>query len=323
MLAFPPFSPSFLAALRDGKDFVIIGHVSPDGDCISSERAMGKYLENLGKNVLLCNGGPFDRVEISQLKPLFSTSIPAEYLEKKPTVVIVDCSAPDRIGDTLRAQVAGLRIVVIDHHASGEKWGDEIYLVSESPSTTLLVQHLWEETGMEIDSETAKLLFFGFCTDTGFFKYISPGKGEALRLASRLVDLGADPNETFMRMNGGKSWDFMKKLGEIIDRAQLLLGGKVVYSYADVRENEDMPADPFYAHSLETGGVEAVIFLRREPDGSVRGALRSAHFSRIDVGAVATAFGGGGHRHASGFTAHGDLEEIKQKILSLMKPCLS
>ena len=50
----------------------------------------------------------------------------------------------------------------------------------------------------------------------------------------------------------------------------------------------------------------------KESPGGVRVSLRAV--SDIDVGAIATRFGGGGHRFAAGFTAPGSVAEVLAQI---------
>ena len=46
--------PGLLRALDEACDILIIGHVSPDGDCIGSMLALDAVLAGRGKRVSLC-----------------------------------------------------------------------------------------------------------------------------------------------------------------------------------------------------------------------------------------------------------------------------
>jgi phosphoesterase RecJ-like protein len=54
----------------------------------------------------------------------------------------------------------------------------------------------------------------------------------------------------------------------------------------------------------------------REEEDRVSVTFRSR--GHLDVSAVAKAFGGGGHRNASGCRMRGPLPEIRQKVLSVL-----
>ena len=62
--------------------------------------------------------------------------------------------------------------------------------------------------------------------------------------------------------------------------------------------------------------VDVAILLKAEADDRTRVSLRS---KGIDVNAVASHFGGGGHIRASGCTINLPLEEAKQALIEVIK----
>ncbi len=326
MSLFPPIPQKVLMHLTQDKAFIVIGHKSPDGDCLCSEMGVETLLHALGKEVVLANPGPFERKEIQHLSSRFTDHIPSPFLAKNPSVVVVDCSTYDRIG-SLYDEVKDLHVLVIDHHANGALWGDDRYIVPDSPSTTLLVQHLFETIGIDIPPETAKQLFFGFATDTGFFRFLQKGQAEALQFVSRLVEKGASPDSVYMQINGGKQRDSIKYLGLLIDRSESYLDGKVMVSYTRLKDKEryccDKPSDLFYSQMLSIANVEVVALFKEEEGSLVEAGLRASHESKVDVGKIAARFSGGGHMHASGFTTEGDVFTVRDKFLKQIKLLLN
>ena len=63
------------------------------------------------------------------------------------------------------------------------------------------------------------------------------------------------------------------------------------------------------------GGIDVAVLLRVIGD-EVRGNLRAK--TGADVGSVARALGGGGHRAAAGFTYAGALEELLPRLLGML-----
>jgi phosphoesterase RecJ-like protein len=57
--------------------------------------------------------------------------------------------------------------------------------------------------------------------------------------------------------------------------------------------------------------AKAVLLLREQKDGTIRGSLRSSH-PTVDVSLLARRLGGGGHAKASGFTIEGKMEKIEK-----------
>ena len=72
--------------------------------------------------------------------------------------------------------------------------------------------------------------------------------------------------------------------------------------------------------SLAVEGVEVGMLLRELPDGQVKVSLRSR--GRVDVAAVAQAFGGGGHRNAAGCTLSGPLAAARDRVLETLQAAL-
>lgn len=325
--SYPPVDEAILSLLRERDEFIVVGHVSPDGDCLSSQLSMAGLLQKLGKVVHLANAGPFDRSEIAHLRSDFLKHIDQSLRSRKPTVVVVDCSSPERIGH-LADEIEGLTTIIFDHHASGEKFGDYRYIVPRSVSTTLIIMHLYKTMGVAIDKEIAEHLFFGFATDSGFFRFLNAWRGETLRMAAELVDLGVSPNAMADRMSGGKSEGYVKYLGKLIDRSESLCGGKLMISSSYLKDKRtfstsDKPSDVLYGLLLSIEGVEMVIYFKElEPELTEVG-FRSAYASAINVGAFAESFGGGGHRKASGLTMECSIDEAKRQILSAAEALLS
>ena len=73
---YTPISQSILDAVREAEEIVVIGHSSPDGDCIFSQLACRRIFTQLGKSVTLLNEGPFTRDEIMAYEKEFLTAVP-------------------------------------------------------------------------------------------------------------------------------------------------------------------------------------------------------------------------------------------------------
>ena len=318
--AYPPIDEEILALLREREQFIVVGHVSPDGDCLSSQFAVAALLEHLGKEVTLANAGPFTRSEISHLSSLFIKHIDEDLKNQNPLVIVVDCSSPERLGH-LAEEIEGLETVIFDHHSSGEQFGTYRYIVSRSISTTMIIMHLYQTMGIEITQEVAEHLFFGFATDSGFFRFINAYRGETLRMVADLVDLGVSPNAMADRMNGGKNEGYVKYLGKLIDRSESHYNGKLMTVSAFLEDERnfttnDKPSDALYGLLLGIEGVEMVLFFKELEDSMTEVGFRSAYNSTINVGEFAESLGGGGHRKASGATIDAPLEEAKELVIT-------
>ncbi len=323
MFTYPDIDPAVLDLIHNVSCAVVVGHVSPDGDCIHSQIAMGKLLQAMSVDVHLVNAGPFTRKEIKKHEPLFATHIDAELREKNPLVVVVDCSTVDRIGH-IGEEIEGLTTLVIDHHASGEPFGDFSYIVTKSFSTTLCIMQLYKALEVPLTHEIAEHIFYGFATDTGYMKFIGPYRGETFHLVAELIEAGVSPNEVSTMMEGTHSLSSRKYLARLIESSYLLLEGSVLVVKETKEEfgefaKEDRPTDTLYAQMLSVEGVQAVLYFKQGEDDLWEIGFRASHASPIDVGSIAASLGGGGHRKAAGATVAMPFDSLIATITSTIR----
>ncbi|AEV28628.1 exopolyphosphatase-like enzyme [Sphaerochaeta pleomorpha str. Grapes] len=326
MFTYPAIGTEIINLITYSKEFIVVGHVSPDGDCLSSEISMKELLLKMGKTVHMANAGPFDRSEITSLRSDFLPHIDAELVSRKPVVIVVDCSSSDRLG-TIADEITGLTTIIFDHHSSGEQFGDFRYIVPNSVSTTMIIMKLYQALGVEISKEIADHLFFGFATDTGFFRFINAHRGETLRMVADLVDIGVSPNMMSDKMTGGKSLGYVKYLGKLIDRSESHIGGKLMISSSYLSDSKeyittDKPSDTLYSMLLSIKGVQVVLFFKEVSENVTEVGFRASHPSKVDVGALAESFGGGGHKKAAGVTVPKNIALVKEELLKAVKNLL-
>ena len=279
----------------------------------------------MGKQATLHSVGPFDRPEIEEFAGAFSSTIPEEAARARDAaVVVVDCSTPDRTGG-LCDRISGLPCLVVDHHSSGEDFGTLRYIDSSAASTTMLVWSLYEAFGMTPTREQARLLLFGLCTDTGFFRHLSHGSAEAFRIIARLSELGTSTAEVFQMVYGRRDLASRKLLARMLSRTESHWDDALLLSWQTI-EDRGMVAryqrgeDDLYRLLQTVKGNKVVVFIREEQPGRFSVGLRST--TAIDVGQVASSFGGGGHKQAAGFDTPGPLETIRKAMLDTFAPLL-
>jgi len=311
-----PVPQELLDFIRSGTKFLVAGHKEIDGDCVGSQLALDSFLRRLGKISIPCSSGPFKRPEVIPYQNRFVSQLsPSDLAESR--VIVTDCSMAERIGD-LEEQIKGLPTAVIDHHASGNPFGQVIYIDPHAPSVTFMIQGIIESFGMKPTKEEAELLFFGLCTDTGFFRHLDDRGAEAFEYAARMIRSGANPKATFQAINGGKSLDSRILMGRILTRAESHFGGKLILSTETLEDTKQFglqgrDSDSLYQLLQSVAGVEAVVLIRQETEDHCSVGLRSRH--EVDVASIAARFGGGGHKQAAGLNVPGLIPEIREKLL--------
>ena len=56
---------------------------------------------------------------------------------------------------------------------------------------------LYENLVGSLSKQVADILFFGLCTDTGFFRFLREDSASVFELTARLVKAGANPNKMY------------------------------------------------------------------------------------------------------------------------------
>ena len=313
---FPQCDKRLIEAINKTEYAIVIAHRNPDGDALYSSLAMERILSKLGKKTLLLNEGPFLRDDIKKLEPVFRKEADKTFIEKNPLVIILDCSTPDRPGEPFKA-VSHLQRIVIDHHSSGVPFTEEgmSYIVPQAPSTTLLVDVVREALKVELDREIAGYLYRGFATDTGFYHFLSAEAApECLRRVAAFTAEGISPYEVYDEMHDGRKLQDIKYTASIIQSAKPLLDGRLIVAYQPETMMNARLSDGVYASLLEAENVMVVLFIKDKGD-AIEIGLRSKNKAGIDVGAIASAFGGGGHAKAAGATLLGKKAEETESLL--------
>jgi phosphoesterase RecJ-like protein len=312
-----PVPEELLQFIKEGTHFIVAGHKEPDGDCVGSQLALVSILTRMGKHAVPCSAGPFKRTEI---KPFENSFLPCPVEKKGMRVIVTDCSTRDRVGDL---PLDGLPVAVIDHHASGNPWGQAVYLDSAAPSVTFMILQLMDALSLNPTPAEAELLFFGLCTDTGFFRHVDSTGAAAFEAAARLTAAGANPKRVFADIHGGKSLESRLLMGQILSRIKSFYNGRLLISceeYGDTLRfgNESRDSDMIYQLMQSVEGVQAMALIRQESKENCTVGLRSR--DAIDVSFIAEKLGGGGHKNAAGASVEGIIAEIEAELISSFEP---
>ncbi len=304
--------------IRDADQITLVCHVSPDADALGSALAAGLALRALGKDVLVSYGEePFQVPGMLDFLPGLDLLVPPDEVPTTPELLVAfDCASLERLGTLMPKAQAAKAFVVLDHHASNTWFGTHHLVDPGAPATAVLVDELLRRLGVQLTPEVATALYAGLATDTGSFKYAgtTPATHE---LAARLLAAGIRHEEISRRLWDTVRFPYLKVLGRALDRVRLdatALGGLgLVWTVVPLADRR--------AHGLRLDEVESVIdvvrktaeaevavVLKEDDEGAYQVSVRAK--GRVDVGAACTALGGGGHRYAAGFTAHGAAEQV-------------
>ncbi len=311
-----------LKAIGDGRTFLIASHENPDGDAIASTLALGNALREMGKHVTVYNrdGVPDDYQFLPGWEAVV-TSLPE--MASFDVGVVLDAGELRRAGAWIRS--ACRLLVNIDHHPHSEDFGD-IYWVDERASATgVLIYRLLGALDWPISLDIATCLYTTILSDTGSFRY-SNADPEAFLVAGEMVAKGVDPWAIASGLYESQEECRLRLLGMALPTLEVAPCGTI----AAITVTEEMLAatqarpehtDRFVNYPRSIRGVEVAIFFRQIGPDLFKVGFRSK--GKIDVGALAREFGGGGHHNAAGAVVEGELSTVRRQVFVRLGELLS
>ncbi len=312
--------------LNNSQHVLLASHVNPDGDAIGSLMALGLALESQGKRITLLNESPIPAVY--QFLP--GTERICNRIDGDPrfdTVVILDCGDLVRVGSQHARLLEYPVAINIDHHVTNTGFGTHQLIDPEACATAEIVYRLMARMGIDLSSDMATAIYTAIFTDTGSFRFSNTNEA-AFGICKEMISHGVDPYKVAQHVYGTYSLGRIKLLNLALDSIELAAGGKLsimTVSKDMLEETRTQPEDAdgliHYAKRIEDVRMAALI--QEQSNGSDPAAsghryhvsLRSD--GSIDVAAIASAFGGGGHTSAAGFNMDASLEDIKRRIIEL------
>jgi len=306
------------AELLDAADSVsVVCHVFPDADTIGAGLALALVLERSGKRVEVGFAAPSRLPESLQSLPGGHLLVdPDEMRDDSDLVVTVDVPSVNRLGELYGLAESGQEVLVIDHHASNQLFGTANYVDPSADSTTMLIAELLDAWGKPLDERVAHCLYAGLTTDTGSFRWASE---RAHDLAARLLRLGVDNASISRTLLDTHPFSWLPMLSRVLSSARLVpeaASGRGLV-YAVVEHQDWCDARPEEVESIvdivrTTAQAEvAAVFKEIEPQ---QWTVSMRAKSEVDLAAVASGFGGGGHRLAAGYSATGPVDAVVKAL---------
>ena len=309
---------AILELIRSNERFLVCSHSRPDGDAVGSILAMGMLLEQMGKR--------FDLVTADRIPNVYNNLPWADRIQTVgrvygpyDAVILLECDSLERT--RLRA-LESFYQVNIDHHATGTNYAHLNWIDRGAASVGELVYRLVRAAGCNVTPEMAACLYVTILTDTGGFCYGNTS-ASTFALAEQLTSAGAEPVKIAQQVYFSISMSKMLLVGAAL--GNLKREGRLAWLWVTHHDivrtgasEEDCEGIVNYAISV--AGIECAVFLRELPEGRIRLSLRSK--GKVDVAAVASALGGGGHETAAGVTLDGPLPSATERILAELRPHL-
>lgn len=304
-----------IQTLKNENKFYIISHMLPDGDSIGSLLAMAEGLRSLGKEVTAFTPGHIPH-KYSFLHGSELVKNSPELKDNDITVLVLDSSDLDRLGDFKDTVKASKNIINIDHHITNQNYGDLNLVNPDAAATGEIVYYLLKEIGAQITRQTAESLYVAISTDTGSFKYDNT-TALTHRVIAELLETGISPAVLSLKVFDERPLSFYILLKEALSSLEIYENRLIaVMSLSkDIRERcgattDDLEGIVNYTRNIE--GVELGIMFYVEGEHEVKVGFRSR---QLDVSLLAGKLNGGGHARAAGCRIYADFESVKKRVM--------
>lgn len=304
----------------DGADEVALAcHVTPDGDALGSMLALHHALRAAGRPSVASFSEPFVVApHYRELPGLDLLTKPLDFPTAPAVMVTFDCGSIKRLGDLSGPAERAQELIVLDHHASNDRYGTINAIDVDAAATAVLVYRLIAASEfLQLDGDVALCLYTGIVCDTGRFQYDSTTE-EVFEIARELMRFDLPLSRLNRCLFEEHRFGYLQLMGELLTRTHLVpdrrfvwvavTQGDLLRHGVTIEETEGL-----IDIVRRTSEAEVSCVLKEEPDGSFKISLRS--LGSVDVCAIASAHGGGGHRFAAGFTTHEGVDETVQGIL--------
>jgi phosphoesterase RecJ-like protein len=132
-----------------------------------------------------------------------------------------------------------------------------------------------------------------------------------LQVASHLLNIGARHQEINKNILRNKSLSLLKLWGRAFERLRYNSSYDLAFTVITSQDITECGAESESASGLsnffnDLAGAKASLVLIEQPDGTIKGSLRTTR-DDVDVAKLAKTLGGGGHQKAAGFSVSGRL----------------
>jgi len=309
-----------LNQLKSAKKIALFCHVNPDCDTIGSALALKFSLEKIGKKTdVFCDGEM--KGSIAELKGADTVNA-----EKDPTKydlsVAVDCGDQGRVGAYYSLFIKSAHTACIDHHKQLGHFADVNWVEPASGATAELIYLIACELGENvIDNTIATLLYTALVTDTGNFSF-SCTSSRTLKIASELLTFGVKNADISSHFFKEIELPVFKLKARGISKAQFFENNAIgVLSFLkdDLDATGTVSADSsnLVNEVINIAGVRIAVSITEVRPHSFKMSVRTT--DDVDASAIATVFGGGGHRNAAGFMMNGFYGNVLDDVLKACK----
>jgi phosphoesterase RecJ-like protein len=310
-----------ISLLKQARRIFMVTHISPDGDAIGSMLGLGWALRGLGKECVMCCG---DQVPTTYSYLPGADDIHTQGPEgTEDLIVVLDASDLDRLGKVGSSRVfSEVPTLNVDHHVTNKGFGTCNLVDEKAAATAELIWDIISGLGVDVNRDMATCLLTAIVGDTRSFCTVNTTP-RTLHIAANLIQAGAPLATISSHLFNNRSLADVRLWGKTLDGVRNRNG--VIWTEITRGMREEVGASQEEGNGvanflLGLDGTSVALVFKEQDDGLVDVSLRAK--PEFDVSRVAAHFGGGGHPQASGLVMAGELQAVRDKVLSAIEESL-
>lgn len=319
----------------------MLTHVKPDGDAVGASLALVRSIAASRRTSPSGVACPAEGWFTGPM-PLFFSAVSRQTkarcigaTDELPAldpelVVIVDTGSwnqLDNFADWVRDR--GDRTIVVDHHRNGDAEVAAMRYIETTaaavcqPLAQLCAMLVGVRNPAQLDESIAEPLYLGVATDTGWFKHsnVTPA---VMRLAADLIEAGVNHERLYQVVEQRDRPARLRLMARALNSLEFALHGTCAIMslrQADFDESGAAPQDVGGFVDIPKTVEQVLVSCLLTELGPTGGPVTKISMRSkggpdlIDVNAVASKLGGGGHMQAAGARLQCSLEEAKRQLI--------
>jgi phosphoesterase RecJ-like protein len=303
-------------AIASAPSLALACHLMPDGDALGSMLALHHLAVSHGRQSVASWPAPFVVAPHYGFIPgLDQATKPADFPAEPDVMVTFDCGSVKRLAELAGPAGAARELVVVDHHVTNDGYGTINVIDPDAAASAVIVRRLLDRLGWALDRDAAICLYTGLVCDTGRFQYDNTTP-EVFELARELSEFDLPIGAISRQLFEEHRLAYLRVVAAALDRAQFDPSKRFVATWVTIDDLARHGVDIEETEGLidlvrRTSEADVSCVLKETPEGT-KVSLRAV--SDVDVGAIASSFGGGGHRAAAGFSSKRSVPEVLDAI---------
>lgn len=297
------------------KSFILIPHISIDGDDLGCMLTLYEALLKLKKEVFLYSPDSVpENLKFLQGIENLKNEIP---FKKFDTAVFLECSNTERIPSKVNIKSIAKTTISIDHHPDNKMFAKLNWINSTASALGEIIYELLNKLSIKLTNTMAENLYVAILTDTGGFKYLNT-TSRTHEIIAELMKNKINIAEIYQKIYEEKSINILKLLGRVLYNIREKPEIKTIWSIITMNmmkeENVNEEDTQIIIEEIKKAkNFEFYILFKEMDRNTVKVSMRSNNFP---INILALKYKGGGHQRAAGCTINDTLENAQKLILS-------